>query len=129
MPKTKKGCFLKIIIAVTILVAAITYILQNKFNDFIFKPGRKIIAPIFLNDFNRELKYLKESPRKDSLKLLVKNYIEEADNIKEISGDSLKTFFDLINYVIADSQVTSAELKNIKDFIDKRRHNERPKKN
>ena len=125
----KKGCFLKVIIAVTILVAAVTYILQNKFNDFIFKPGRKIIAPIVLNEFDKELKYLKESPRKDSLKLLVKNYIEEANDIKEISGDSLKTFFSLIDYVVADSQITHAELKNIKDFVEQRRKNERSKKN
>ncbi len=125
----KKGCFLKIIIAATILVAAITYIFQNKFNDLVFKPGRKIIAPIFLSNLDKDLRYLKESPRKDSLKLLVKNYIEGANDIKEISGDSLKTFFDLINYVIADSQVTSAELKNIKNFIDQRRKNERSKKN
>lgn len=125
----KKGCFLKVIIAVTVLVAAITYIFQNKFNDFIFKPGRKIIAPILVNNFNDNLKYIKNNRQKDSLKILVKNYLEEADNIKEISGDSLKTFFNFINSAITDSQVTPAELKNIKNFIDQRRKNERPKKN
>ena len=125
----KKGCFIKGIIILTIVVASVTYIIQNKFNDFIFKPSRKFIAPMFVKNFDENLKIIKNGPEKDSLKSLVNMYIEEANNIKDLSGDSLKSFFGFINYVTADSVVTSKELEKVKDFISSRRKNEGSEKN
>ena len=124
----KKGCFIKGIIFLTIIVASITYIVQNKFNDFIFNPGKKIILPIFVNDFKKNLYYVKDSPQKDSLDLLLKNYLEKAKNIKELSDSSLKPLVREIYNVTADSVISSSELKNIKDFIRLRQQNERSKK-
>ena len=113
----KKGCFIKGIIFLTIIVASITYIVQNKFNDFIFNPGKKIILPLFVNDFKKNLKYVKGSPQKDSLSLMIKNYLDGAKNIKELSDSSLKPLVREIYNVTADSVISSSELKNIKDFI------------
>ena len=125
----KKGCFIKGIIILTIIVAAVTYIFQNKFNDFIFTPGKKVILPIFINDFNKNLAYVKDGPKKDSLNLLIKNYLESSKNINELSDDSLKPFVREIYSIIADSIITSSELKNFNDFIRQRRKNERSEKN
>lgn len=125
----KKGCFIKGIIILTIIVAAVTYIFQNKFNDFIFTPGKKVILPIFINDFKKNLTYVKDGPRKDSLNLLIKNYLESSKNINELSDDSLKPFVREIYSIIADSIITSSELKNFNDFIRQRRKNERSEKN
>ena len=117
----KKGCFIKIVIFLTIIVASITYIFQNKFNDFIFIPGKKVILPIFINDFNKNLAYVKDGPKKDSLNLLIKNYLENSRNINELSEDSLKPFVREIYSIIADSTITSSELRNFNDFIIQRR--------
>ena len=125
----KKGCFIKGIIFLTIIVASITYIVQNKFNDFIFTPGKKIILPIFVNDFKKNLNYVKDSPQKDSLNLLIKNYLEGAKNIKDLSDSSLKPLVREIYNITSDSVISSSELKNIKDFIRLREQNERSKKN
>ena len=125
----KKGCFIKGIIFLTIIVASITYIVQNKFNDFIFTPGKKIILPIFVNDFKKNLNYVKDSPQKDSLNLLIKNYLEGAKNIKDLSDSSLKPLVREIYNITSDSVISSSELKNIKDFIRLRQQNERSKKN
>ena len=125
----KKGCFIKGIIFLTIIVASITYIVQNKFNDFIFKPGKKIILPIFVNDFKKNLNYVKDTPQKDSLNLLLKNYLKEAKNIKELSDSSLKPLVREIYSITSDSIISSAELKNIRDFIKTRKQNERSEKN
>ena len=124
----KKGCFIKGIIFLTIIVASITYIVQNKFNDFIFKPGKKIILPIFVNDFKKNLNYVKDTPQKDSLNLLLKNYLKEAKNIKELSDSSLKPLVREIYSITSDSIISSAELKNIRDFIKTRKQNERSEK-
>jgi hypothetical protein len=125
----KKGCFIKGIILLTIIVASITYIIQNKFNDFIFTPGKKLILPIFVNDFKKNLKYVKDSPQKDSLNLFIKNYLEDSKNIKELSDSSLKPLVREIYNITSDSVISPAELKNIKDFIRFRRQNERSEKN
>jgi len=116
----KKGCFIKIVVVLTIVIAAIAYIIQNKFDDFIFEPGKKIIAPLFLKTFNDDLKYVKKSPQKDSLKVLVKDYIENAKNLKDLSEDSLKVFFRSIDYSIIDSVITNAELNNIRKLINQK---------
>lgn len=116
----KKGCFVKIIVVLTIVIAGITYIVQNRFDDFIFNPGKKIIAPIFLKNFDEQLKDVKNSPQKDSLKALVADYIEGARNLKELSEDSLKVFFKSIDYTIVDSVITNAELDKIKKLLNKK---------
>lgn len=116
----KKGCFLKVIIIITILIAALTYIIQNKFDDFVFAPGKKIIAPMFLKNFDEELKDVKESPGKDSLRAMIKEYIENAKNLKDLSEDSLKTFFKTINYSIIDSVISNEELDKIRKLINKK---------
>ena len=116
----KKGCFIKVVIAITILIAAITYIVQNKFDDYIFNPGKKIIAPMFLKSFNDEIKDVRESAQKDSLKMLIEDYIENAKNLKDLSEDSLKVLFKSINYSIVDSVITNAELDNIRKLINKK---------
>ena len=125
----KKGCFIKGVIILTIIVASVTYIIQNKFNDFIFKPGKKIILPIFVNDFKSKLNYIKDNPKKDSLNLMIKNYLEDAENIKELSDDSLKPFVREIYGIISDSVITSSELKKLGEFINTKRHNEGSEKN
>ena len=125
----KKGCFIKGIIFLTIIVASITYIVQNKFNDFIFKPGKKIILPIFVNDFKKNLNYVTDSPQKDSLGLMIKDYLDDAKNIKALSDSSLKPLVREIYNITSDSVISTSELKNFKDFIKTRRQNERSEKN
>ena len=113
----KKGCFIKVIVVFTILIAAVTYIIQNRFDDFIFEPGKKLIAPMFIKSLDDEMKDVKASPEKEALKALVKGYIENAKNIKDLSEDSLKTFFRSINYATNDSVITKDELNNIRKLI------------
>jgi hypothetical protein len=37
----KKGCFIKGVVIVTILIAAVVYIIQYKLDDWFFKPAKK----------------------------------------------------------------------------------------
>ena len=125
----KKGCFIKTIVILTIVVASITYILQNKFNDFIFTPGKKIILPLFVKEFKSKLTYVKDSPQKDSLYVMIKSYIENAKNIHDLSDENLKPLVGRFTNVIADSVITTSELKSIRDYLNSKKKNERSKKN
>jgi hypothetical protein len=124
----KKGCFIKAIIILTIIVASITYILQNKFNDFIFTPGKKIILPLFVKEFKSKLTYVKDSPQKDSLYIMIKNYIEKSKDIHDLSDENLKPLVTKFSGIIADSIVTTSELNSIRNYINSKEKNEGSKK-
>lgn len=105
----KKGCFIKSIIILTILVASITYIIQYKSEEWIVEPGKKILVPFIEKEYLKNLSYVEESPERDSLFILISTRIKDIDILKE--KDSLKiNFFNTISLIIADSIVTASEL-------------------
>ncbi|HKI78684.1 MAG TPA: hypothetical protein VKA26_09105 [Ignavibacteriaceae bacterium] len=125
----KKGCFLKVIAILTILVAAITYIIQNKFNEYLLGPSKKIIVPLFIENLSKNIKFVKESSQKDSLLTLVKNYANDVKDLEELSDDSIKDFIQKIQSISVDSVITNEELDNIKKFIKIRSSDERSTEN
>ena len=124
----KKGCFLKIIIILTIFIAAILYIVENHFDDFIRKPGEKIIKNLVFKDFNTAMKHVKNSPEKDSLKILINSYISNKMHKEhKINTGEIEDIVDSVEEVLKDSTISPTELKNLKSIFLKE-VNERPKK-
>lgn len=112
----KKGCFIKSIFILTIFVAAITYIIQYKSEEWIIEPGKKILMPVLEKEYLKNLKYVKESPDRDSLFNLISLKLKEIDILKE--NDSLKiNFFNKVNMIVADSIVTSSELDEFQNLF------------
>ncbi len=66
----KKGCFIQSVIIVTILIAAIVYIVKYKLEDWLVQPGKKIIISEVLKNWEKETAYIKESPEKDSTQII-----------------------------------------------------------
>ncbi len=125
----KKGCFVKLIVILTIVTATVLYIVQNKFNDFIYKPGMRIFKSNVINQINNRIGYVKASPEKDSLESMVKGYFDNIDNIKNLKRDSISPFIRLIVDSCKDSVITENELKSISQFLKVKLKYERPKKN
>ena len=75
----KKGCFLPAVITGTIIIAAAVYIVQNKFDDWFLKPGKNFLTTEIEKNWDNDLKYIHHSVQKDSLKALMKFYV---DNVK-----------------------------------------------
>jgi hypothetical protein len=114
----KKGCFLQLIIILTIITAAVVYIIQNHLDDLVIKPGKKMISGFILNEFDDKFEFVKPSPEKDSLKVMMNNIIlSKIDRDKEISSDDFREFFNSINHVFADSVIDQAELNEIKQKV------------
>ena len=125
----KKGCFLKIIIILTILIAAILYVVENHFDDFIRKPGEKIIKDLVFKDVNREMEYVKNSPEKDSLKVMINSFIyNKIHKEHTLNTGKIEDIVDSVKEVLKDSAISPAELENLK-LIFMKEVNERPKKN
>ncbi len=121
----KKGCFIKSIMILTVLTAAILYIVYNKFNDFFLNPGKQLIV----TSLNSEINRIHASPEKDSLKSMIKEYIDGIKDVKNISHKSVEDFADSLNFVLKDSVISPAELKHLRTILIKVNSNERSEKN
>ena len=64
----KKSCFIQSIVIITIFVAAAIYIIQYKLDDWLVKPGKKLILSQVSKNWEKETAYIKESLENDSLK-------------------------------------------------------------
>lgn len=110
----KKGCFIKIIIILTIFVAIIAYFVRNRFNDLILIPERYIVN----KGLNDRIKDFKESSEKDSLKVLISQYAHKVKRFDPDSRKSLELFSDSLKGILNDSIITQEEINQIKKLIE-----------
>ena len=120
----KKGCFIQIIVVLTIVTAAVLYIVNNKFDEIIFNPSKNIIV----HQITKDLNYVKESPEKDSLRSLITSYIKNLKSIKNISKDPIEKFVDSLKVALQDSIIDKREYKNLSKILKSKIYHERPKK-
>ncbi len=125
----KTGCFIKSVIILTILVASILYIIQNKMDDFVLNPGKNIVHSFLQKKVDKELVFVKDSPQKDSLKIMIDSYLKNLKKLSEFSDDSIKSIIDSVKISIVDSTITENELKKLSKYLLKKSENERTKIN
>ena len=115
----KKGCFIQSVIIVTILIAAAVYIIKYKLEDWVVKPGKKILITEVGNNWENETAFIKESPEKDSLRLLLKYYLENIKTMEDVVNLEQDKFLNEFKLVIDDSLVTDAELSKLTSLLKK----------
>lgn len=114
----KKGCFVKSIIIITIIVAAILYIIENKFDDFVLIPAKNIFIPVLTKGIDKEMEGLKPSAEKDSLQILIHDYLAAIKEKSIPSKDSIEEVINTVKTALADSIVTPKELIEIKKLME-----------
>jgi len=117
----KKGCFVKIIIVLTVIVAAALFLIQNYGDELIFKPGEKFIKSLVFKDVTRQLEYVRETPEKDSLKALLDNFIHARVRNKEeikINSEEIESLVDSVEIFLKDSLITDNEIEKVKRLFD-----------
>ncbi len=125
----KKGCFIKGIIVLTILVAVILYIFQYHLDDWIMNPAKEFFSELFVSGVEDELSFINESSEKDSLRTLLKDYLKDKfTNTKELSNKDIDWLIDSVKVVVRDSIITKEDLNKIKNLIELKGY-ERSKKN
>jgi hypothetical protein len=124
----KKGCFIKSIVVITILVAAAIYIIQYKLDDWLVKPGKKLILSEVSKNWGKETSYIKESIEKDSLKSLMKYYLENIKMMEDVVNLEPDIFLSEFELVIEDSLITDNEISNLTLLMKKEQY-EKPKSN
>ena len=123
----KPGCFIKSIIVLTIIVAAIAYIIQHK-SGLLFNSGKKMLTEVFLNDWDKSYGYVKNTPEKNGLKDSLKSFIETM-KIRNLPADKeLNRIIKMVQTAAADSVISDSELEIISNNL-KSIENERPEQN
>ena len=117
----KKGCFIRSIVIITILIAAALYIIENKFDEFFLEPGKKYLADLVEVGLKEDMEKIVDSPEKDSLSIILKSYLKEFKESKKfkISSDDLDSFSELLNGTSKDSILTKNELEEISNLLEK----------
>jgi len=116
----KKGCFIKSIFILTIITGVIVYLVQTKFDSLILNPGKKYLTGFVSKGVNKSMQSIKESPEKDSLKVLLSDFFDHkllgfhsfSDKMFDPLTDSLKKFSQ-------DSIINKSELNKIKQVLKK----------
>ena len=109
----KKGCFIKLIAILTIATAVLLYIVNNKFNEVILNPSKRLI----ISQINRDLNYVKDSPEKDSLQYLIKDYITGIKRVNNLHDKSLKEFIDSLQEALRDSVIDNREYRMLYSIL------------
>ena len=115
----KKGCFIKSIIILTIVIAAIIYIIQNKFNDWFLEPGKKMLVKQIAENWKTEASFIKDSSQKDSVGILLTYYFKNIKTIEEVVNLENDLFLTEFENIIDDSIVTENELSKLTQILKK----------
>ena len=113
----KKGCFLKFIIIFTIVLAAILYLAQNKFDDLFLKKGKELFLSVIEDNWDTELGYIEDSPEKDSLKNLLNFYITGVESAKYLTDERTEDVINYLEQTFKDSLIDNEELSHINKLI------------
>ena len=114
----KKSCFLKFIIIFTIVLAAIIYLVQNKFDDLFLKKGKEIVLSVIEDNWSTELAYITDSPEKDSLKNLLRFYISGIESAKYLTDERTEAVINYLEQTFKDSLIDNEELSHINKLIE-----------
>ena len=112
----KKGCFITTIVVSTILVGAGLYIFQNHFDDFVLNPGKKWIAGFVKDELDAKLISVIDSPEKNELKKLIKEYSENTEALKKVKEKDIDKLIAEIESAMSDSIIQKTELEEIKQL-------------
>ena len=115
----KKNCFLYIVFFGTVILGSAIYFFQNHFSDLFFDEGKKVALNEIENNWNRDLNYVKNSFEKDSVRILVKNFLTQFENVEDFVSNSAaaEKFAEAVSLSFDDSLVSSSELKVLSDLL------------
>jgi len=109
----KKGCFLSVIVILTIVVIGVFYIVRFHGEDLL-EIGKDKLIEFAESKIENDIKSLQEGVYTDSLKIAVKKYFSNIENLDVETGlKTIEEFSDNIEVIFMDSKIDSAEF----DFI------------
>ena len=115
-----KGCFIKGIFILTIVVGVLVYLIQTKSNEWIIKPGKSLLTKVSRTAVDKNLVIIKDSPEKDSLKAILGDFFnQKMFTMNSFSDKMFDPLVDSLKKFSKDSIISIKELNNIKLVLKK----------
>jgi hypothetical protein len=115
----KKGCFLTVIITLTIIVLGIFYLVKFHSEDLL-EMGKEQLVEIAQDQIFSNLDELGSNQYSDSLKIVVNNYFKDINSLDiEEELKRIEEFSDDIEVILLDSKIDSAEFDFITNILTK----------
>lgn len=118
----KKGCFIKSVIAITILIGVVVYIIQYKLEEWMIEPGNNMLVSQLAENWNKEAMFIRDSIQKDSLGVLVSYYFNNIESIEDIVNWDEELFLVGLQDAIDDSLITDDEISKLTLLLKKEKN-------
>lgn len=114
----KKGCFVKSIIILTIITAGAIYLIKTNWKNWVINPGKKIAVNIAMDSVEDDLKFVQQSPARDSLMAELRLYLnKKLEKSNEIGNKDFSFVADSLHAAEQDSIITESEYLKIKKML------------
>jgi hypothetical protein len=109
----KKGCFLTVIVVLTVILIGVFYLVRFHGEDLI-ELGKDRLVEFAQNQIESDIEKLDDNEYVDSLKIVIGKYFEDIDKLDvEKELERIEEFSDDFEVILMDSKIDSAEF----DFI------------
>ena len=115
----KKGCFIKSVVILTIVIAAAIYVIQNKFDDWFLEPGKKMLVKQIAENWKTEASFIRDSEQKDSVGIMLTYYFKNIKTMEEVVNLENDLFLVEFENAIEDSVVSENELSKLTQILKK----------
>jgi hypothetical protein len=88
-----------------------------------------MLSGVIVDEWAKEIESVKDSPQKDSLKVIVNDLLKSLKNKETVFNDRVKSIMMTISTSVEDSIIESRELNFISEKIKTELHNERSTQN
>ena len=113
----KKGCFLTVIIFLTIVLIVVFYLVKF-YGEDLLDVGKEKLVEFAQEKIYNDITDLQENEYVDSLKFVVNNYFNDLENLDVGSElEKIEEFTDNFEVILMDSKIDSTEFDFIKNFL------------
>ena len=111
----KKSCFIRSVFILTIITGIIVYLVQTKWDTI-----KSMLAGVPRKGIEKTLIIYKDSPEKDSLKLLLDDFFKKRlVNLNQFNNNMFDPLVNSLKDISYDSSISKNKLNQIKQILKK----------
>jgi predicted nucleic-acid-binding protein len=122
MSLMKKGCFIKSVIAITILVGIVVYIVQYKLEEWLTEPANYLQITQLAENWDTKANFIRNSIQKDSLGVLLSSYFSNVESMEDVVNWEEDLFLIGLQDAIDDSLITTDEISKLTLLLKKEKN-------
>jgi len=118
----KKGCFIKSVIAITIFIGVVVYIVQYKLEEWLTEPAKYLQITQLAENWDTKANFIRDSIQKDSLGVLLSSYFSSVESMEDVVNWDEELFLIGLQDAIDDSLITTDEISKLTLLLKKEKN-------